>query len=112
MATLESAGPGSIVFLARTKYRKQLATTGAVSGDSGAGDGGRNVAAEALSPNPYATFAKVASILHPAAPAEPGLHPSAVVDPAARIAPSASIGPRCDHREGHCDRRAGLHRSG
>ena len=43
--------------------------------------------------NPHAVFARVASLLHPPAPANAGVHPSAVVHPSARIAPDAEVGP-------------------
>jgi len=57
--------------------------------------------------NPHATFARIAALLHPAAPLTPGVHPAAIVDPSARvddsseiaalavIGPGAVIGPRC-----------------
>ncbi len=94
VATLESAGPGTIAFLARAKYRKQLATTGAAAVILAPGMAGETPLPKLVSANPYATFAKVATILHPAQAAAPGRHPTAIVDPAASVAPSASIGPR------------------
>src|SRR3982751_1956199 len=92
MATLEHGGPGDIAFLANPRYRAQLATTRAsaviVAPDA--------VAATSLpklvSKNPYALYARVASLLHPPAAVAPGVHPSAFVDASARIAPSASVG--------------------
>src|SRR6185295_11193425 len=65
VATLEHGGPGDIAFLANPRYRAQLATTRAsaviVAPDA--------VAATSLpklvSKNPYAVYARVASILHP-----------------------------------------------
>jgi UDP-3-O-[3-hydroxymyristoyl] glucosamine N-acyltransferase len=93
VADLESADQGAIGFLTDPAYRVHLATTRAsaviVSPD---------VAAETPLPklvhaNPYATYAKVAAILHPPAPIAPGIHPRAHVDPAARIAASATVGP-------------------
>ena len=94
VATLESAGPGSIAFLARAKYRKQLATTGAAAVILAPAMASETPLPKLVSTNPYATFAKVATILHPLQAAEPGRDPSALVDSGARIAPSASIGPR------------------
>jgi UDP-3-O-[3-hydroxymyristoyl] glucosamine N-acyltransferase len=93
VGTLEHAGPRDIAFLANPRYRSQLATTRAgaviVAPD--------HVAATALpklvAGNPYATFARVASILHPPEAAVPGIHPSAVVDPSAHVAPTAAVGP-------------------
>jgi UDP-3-O-[3-hydroxymyristoyl] glucosamine N-acyltransferase len=42
---------------------------------------------------PYLGWAKVAALFHPIRPANPGVHPAAVVDPAANVDPTASIGP-------------------
>ena len=42
---------------------------------------------------PYLGWARVAALFHPAPPAHPGRHPSAVVEPGAEIDPSAEIGP-------------------
>ena len=93
VATLESGGAGTIAFLANPKYRSQLRTTGAaaviVDGEAAA----QTALPKLVSGNPYATFAKVAALLHPAAEHSPGVHPSAVVGAGARIAASASVGP-------------------
>jgi UDP-3-O-[3-hydroxymyristoyl] glucosamine N-acyltransferase len=43
--------------------------------------------------NPYLAYARIADLLHPQAPAAPGIHPSAVVSVVARIHPSATVGP-------------------
>ena len=42
--------------------------------------------------NPYATYARIAGLLHPTGEVEPGVRPSAMVDSGARVDPSASIG--------------------
>jgi UDP-3-O-[3-hydroxymyristoyl] glucosamine N-acyltransferase len=41
----------------------------------------------------YAGWARVAALFHPVPPPHPGIHPSAVVDPEARVDASAEIGP-------------------
>jgi len=41
----------------------------------------------------YAGWARVAALFHPALPARPGVHPSALVDPDAQVDVSAEIGP-------------------
>lgn len=46
-----------------------------------------------LHPNPHATFARIASVLHPSPPLVPGIHPTATVHSAAVVDPSAEIGP-------------------
>ena len=93
VATLERADPQSLAFLANPRYRRYLAETkaGAVVLDA-------QFAAESPVPaliakNPYATYARIATLLHPAPPVIPGRHPTAVIDPSAVVDPSASIGP-------------------
>jgi len=92
VAPLDSAGPGAIAFLANPKYRAQLAHTKAtaviVSPEAAAG----SALPKLVSTNPYATYAKVATILHPAPAVAAGVHPTAVVEEGARVDPSASIG--------------------
>jgi UDP-3-O-[3-hydroxymyristoyl] glucosamine N-acyltransferase len=42
---------------------------------------------------PYAGWARVAALFHPAPPVRPGVHPSAVIAEGARVDPSAEVGP-------------------
>jgi UDP-3-O-[3-hydroxymyristoyl] glucosamine N-acyltransferase len=93
VATLESAGPGAITFLANRKYRPQLAGTRATAVIIDPDVAGETTLPKLVSATPYVVYAKVAAILHPAEPTVPGIHPTAVVDPRARVAPSASVGP-------------------
>jgi UDP-3-O-[3-hydroxymyristoyl] glucosamine N-acyltransferase len=92
VAPLDSAGPGAIAFLANPKYRAQLAHTRAtaviVSPEAAAG----SVLPKLVSTNPYATYAKVAAILHATPAAAAGVHPTAVVEEGARVDPTATIG--------------------
>jgi UDP-3-O-[3-hydroxymyristoyl] glucosamine N-acyltransferase len=92
VATLGNADPGSLAFLANPRYRTQLAHTraSAVVLNQAAAEECRT--AMLVSQNPYATYARIASILHPPVPPDPGVHPSAVVASGARIDPSAQIG--------------------
>lgn len=94
VATLEDAGPDAITFLANPKYRRFLAQTraGAVIVEPRLADACPGAAL--LGANPYAIYARIATLLHPAPAAAPGLHPSAVVDASARIDPTAAVGPR------------------
>lgn len=92
VATLASAGEGQITFLANRKYRNQLQTTQASAvivspefADTFAGS--RIVAA-----NPYAYYARVATLLNPTASSVAGVHSSAVCE--STVPASASIGPR------------------
>src|SRR4051812_40969403 len=93
IATLERAGPGDIAFLANPRYRAQLAATRASAVIVAPAAVAETPLPKLVSRNPYATFARVAAILHPSPTAAPGVHPTACVDAAAIVAKSASIGP-------------------
>jgi UDP-3-O-[3-hydroxymyristoyl] glucosamine N-acyltransferase len=92
VATLESAGPGAITFLANLRYRSQLAVTRASAVIVTPELASETALPKLLTPSPYVTYAKVAAILYPPEPVRPGIHPSAVVDPRARVAASAAVG--------------------
>ncbi len=100
-------GDSSLGFVASPAYREQLRATklAAVIVDG-------QLAADCpvavlVHANPHATFARIAALLHPLPPAEPGIHPTAVVHPSAQVDASAEIaafaviganaviGPRC-----------------
>lgn len=93
VATIERADADSITFLANPRYKRYLGQTkaGAVVLDPKLVD--ECPVAALLSSNPYATYARIASLLYPAASAAAGRHPSASVDPSATIDPTAAIGP-------------------
>jgi len=46
-----------------------------------------------ITDNPRLAFARAAHIIHPECAPAPGIHPTAVIDPSAKIAASAHIGP-------------------
>lgn len=91
VATLASAGEGEIAFLANLKYKSQLQTTRAsaviVSPDFADAVGLPRI----VTRNPYAYYARLATLLNPRAPAVPGVHPAA--HSASALPASASIGP-------------------
>jgi UDP-3-O-[3-hydroxymyristoyl] glucosamine N-acyltransferase len=92
IATLESATPDRISFLANARYLSQLKTTRA--GALIVGEGARNATRlpRIVCPNPYAYFARVSALFHPAPPPVPGRHPSAVIDASAAVSEDAEIG--------------------
>jgi UDP-3-O-[3-hydroxymyristoyl] glucosamine N-acyltransferase len=95
IASLASAHPGSITFLANAKLRSLLADTKAtavVLDAKSAAACPPNVAA-LVATNPHATFARIASELYPRPVAPAGIHPSAFVAPDAKVDPTAHIGP-------------------
>jgi UDP-3-O-[3-hydroxymyristoyl] glucosamine N-acyltransferase len=92
VATLEGAGPGAIAFLSNPRYRAQLARTHASAVIVSMRDAAATPLPKLVAQNPYATYARVAAIFHPAESAQAGIHPTAVVAASARIAPSATLG--------------------
>ncbi|MES1982838.1 MAG: UDP-3-O-(3-hydroxymyristoyl)glucosamine N-acyltransferase [Pseudomonadota bacterium] len=92
VATLESARQRQITFLASSKYRHQLATTGAAAIIVGEANAEATPLPRIVCDNPYAYFARVSAWLNPMPQAAPGIHASAVIE-GAQIDPSAHIGP-------------------
>src|SRR5438132_4249373 len=84
VATLDSAGPRDIAFLANPRYRGRLATTRAGALILGPGDRDAATMPRIVSENPYAYYARTVALFHPGAPVVPGVHPSAVVAADAR----------------------------
>ena len=99
LAPLQSAGPDDISFLSHARYRAQLDTSraGAVILAPGMQEALAGRAACILTADPYLYFARLTRLWrqqHPL-PVAPRIHPSAVVDPSARVAADAVIGPLC-----------------
>lgn len=99
LAPLQSAGPDDISFLSHARYRAQLQTSqaGAVILAPAMQEAAAGRPACILTADPYLYFSRLTRLWrqqHPL-PAGPRIHPSAVVDPSARIASDAVIGPLC-----------------
>jgi UDP-3-O-[3-hydroxymyristoyl] glucosamine N-acyltransferase len=92
IATLANAGPGDLSFLANPQYRAQLALTSATVVVLDAASVALSPVAVLVHSNPYATYARIAALLVPESPVAPGIHPTAVIDASAELAPSASVG--------------------
>jgi UDP-3-O-[3-hydroxymyristoyl] glucosamine N-acyltransferase len=92
VGTLANADARSLAFLANPRYRAQLAATRAAAVVMSARDAAGCPSALLLCSNPYATYARIAALLHPPPPLAPGVHPTALVAPGARIDPSAEVG--------------------
>lgn len=92
VATLASAGEGNIAFLANRRYRSQLQTTKAaaiiLAPDTADGFAGPRI----VTANPYAYYARVASLLNPEAAVARGVHPSVVSE--SELPASATVGPQ------------------
>jgi UDP-3-O-[3-hydroxymyristoyl] glucosamine N-acyltransferase len=95
VATLETAGPDDLSFLDNPKYLEALRRTraGAVVLHPD-----RVAAAPAhvtllLSPAPYRAYALAAQAFYPEPPPPPGIAPSAVIDPSARLGAGCAVEP-------------------
>ena len=101
VATLAGAAVGELAFLANPHYRSQLATTRASVVVLDAASAPLCPTAALIHSNPYATYARIAALLHPEPAAAVGAAPGVQIDVSARVAVSASIGagtvigPRC-----------------
>jgi len=98
IAPLERAGPADISFLGNSRMRPLAAHSRAgaliLSPQDEEAVAASYAGARIVTGNPYAYFARTAQFLLPRAAPEPGIHPSAVVHPGARIDSSAHIGPQ------------------
>jgi UDP-3-O-[3-hydroxymyristoyl] glucosamine N-acyltransferase len=93
VATLQGAGEGAIAFLANPRYRGQLAATRASAVIVSPADARSTPRPKLVTHDPYAVYAKVAQLLYPVPSDAPGVHATAIVDPAASIDASATLGP-------------------
>jgi UDP-3-O-[3-hydroxymyristoyl] glucosamine N-acyltransferase len=100
VATLAEAGEGELAFLANPRYRPQLAATRATVVVLDAASAAQHAGATLVSPNPYATYARIAAYLHPEPVAPPGVQPTAVVAPSARIGEGVHVAAGCVVGEG------------
>jgi UDP-3-O-[3-hydroxymyristoyl] glucosamine N-acyltransferase len=93
VATLDSAGPAQIAFLANPKYRSRLAGTRAGAVIVGPGDRDAATVPRIVSSNPYAYYARTVALFHPEDEVRPGIHGTACVDAGATVDAGAEVGP-------------------
>lgn len=93
VASLANAEPGALTFLANRQYRDALGGTRATAVLLAEDDAQACPVACLITPTPYPTFARIAQLLHPEPPVEPGVHDSAVVSEQAHVDPTAQVGP-------------------
>ncbi|WP_328733454.1 UDP-3-O-(3-hydroxymyristoyl)glucosamine N-acyltransferase [Falsiroseomonas selenitidurans] len=92
---LQAAGPGEVSFLENRRYLRLLAETRAaavVIAPELAARMPEGLPA-IVTAQPYLGFGRIARALHPVPAPRPGIHPTAVIDPAARVAEGVEIGP-------------------
>jgi UDP-3-O-[3-hydroxymyristoyl] glucosamine N-acyltransferase len=99
VAGIDEAGPGDLTFIVNRKYRPSLSSTRAAAIICAADEPRPRIAA-LRSPNPYLDFARAIELFHPAPHYAPGVHPTAVIAPGAKIGDAAHIGPYCFIDEG------------
>lgn len=91
VATLAQAAPGAISFLANSRYRGQLAHTRASAVILAAEHAESCPVPALIAGDPYATYARIAALLHPPPARSAGIDARAVIDPSACVAASASV---------------------
>src|SRR3989449_743303 len=95
VGSLERAGAGQITFVSGPRYKTKLATTRAAAVILGPEMEGLTTLPRIVCEHPYAYFARLSQLFNPLIVQAPGVHPSAVVAPTARLGERISIGPRC-----------------
>ena len=94
VAGIEQAGPGRLTFLSNPKYRRALTGTRA-SAILAAPAAGPMPVPVLRSVNPYLDFARAIELFHEPPRYAPGIHPSAVIAPSARLGAGCHVGPYC-----------------
>ena len=92
VARIEQADQGQLTFVANPKYAaaaKKTKASAVVVGE----DFPALATAMLRHKNPYLTFARAIALFHPAPSYQPGVHPTAVIHPSARIGEGAHVGP-------------------
>lgn len=101
VAPLDSAGPGALSFLSNSRLKDQLLATKAAAVVLRESDADDCPVAALIADDPYATYARIAALLYPLPPLQPGVHATAVVDASTQvgrgteIAAHAFVGPDC-----------------
>lgn len=91
VAGLADAGERQISFIANKQYKPYLTTTKAAAVISAIDE---ECATNLLIvDNPHAAYAKIAQVLYPSKPVEPGIHPTATIHCECSVHESAQIGP-------------------
>jgi len=91
-AGLDQAQLGQVTFLSNPRYTSRVHTTGASAIYIGENtEVLREDIAVLRAKDPYLAFTRALVLFHPAASFEPGIHPSAVIDPSSRAGESSFI---------------------
>jgi len=93
VATLEDADANAISFLSNARYRGRLASTRAGAVIVAPRDVQATILPKLVTSNPYAVFARIATMFHPRDVATAGIDPTAIIAATAKVAASAMVGP-------------------
>ncbi len=99
---LERAGVGDLAFVSSAKQAWRLDTTAAGAVILGPELRDATARPRIVCANPYAYFARVSAVLHPAPAHAAGVHAAAVVTPGAKVDASASVAAGAWVGEGAC----------
>jgi UDP-3-O-[3-hydroxymyristoyl] glucosamine N-acyltransferase len=91
VGSLSQADERSISFLANPKYVSQLKDTRAAAVILDARSAAQSPVPALIAANPHATYARVATLLHPDPPLNPGIHAGASVAASVRLEPSTEV---------------------
>ena len=95
VATLAAANSSQLSFFSNTAYRNQLQQTQAAAVILKAEASADCPVPCLVSENPYLDYARITSLFAAQGAVDVGVHATAVIDPSACIAPTASIGAHC-----------------
>ena len=95
IAPLNSAESGQISFLDNLSYKQYLATTKASAVILKPEFAAECPTAALIVDEPYLSYAKVANLFAHNKRINPGIHPTAIIDPSAEIASTATVGAYC-----------------
>jgi UDP-3-O-[3-hydroxymyristoyl] glucosamine N-acyltransferase len=92
-AGLDEAESGQVTFLANPRYTSRVQTTRASAVYVGEGvEVGRDNVAVLFTRDPYLAYTRALRLFNPEPEFEPFIHPSAVIDPSARLGAGVAVG--------------------
>ena len=96
VAGISDAGPGHLTFCAKAEFAPLVLTARATAVLVPTDFVGSSTAALLRVPDPYLSFLRVLRLFHRDVPDRPrGIHPSAVIDPSARLGSDVGVGALC-----------------
>src|SRR5881227_1710833 len=92
-AGLDEAEAGHVAFLANPRYTPRVQTTRASAVYVGEDvETGRDDIAVLRTRDPYLAYTRALRVFHPEPEFEPLIHPSAIIDPSARVGAGVAVG--------------------